>query len=134
MRAWLKNIHLAILALFFSWPSTLFSASAGDLYSNDALYNQYKSTLQNLGGSGRTLRDLATNFIDLINLLIPLVIAIGVLGFLVKIAYNFFLRADSEEGKKAGKSTIVWGLIFLFVMLSVWGIVRILKETIFPGS
>jgi heme A synthase len=37
---------------------------------------------------------------------------------------------DSEEAKKAkGRQFMIWGLIALFVMFTVWGIVKLLAAT-----
>ena len=81
--------------------------------------------------AARTLRDLAGNIIDLINLIIPLLFALAILGFFWGLTYNFFLRPGSKEGQDAGKKIMLWGIVAMFVMASVWGILRILRTSIF---
>ena len=41
-----------------------------------------------------------------------------------------FVINDSEESKKAkGRNFMIWGIIALAVMVSVWGLVGILENT-----
>ena len=39
-----------------------------------------------------------------------------------------FIRADAEK-KEEGKEFMLWGIIGLFVMLSVWGLVNVIRNT-----
>ena len=42
-----------------------------------------------------------------------------------------FITAGGDEDKiREGRSLIIWGLIGLFVMVAVWGIVEILGQTL----
>lgn len=59
--------------------------------------------------------------------------ALALLVFLWGMA-KFILKADNETEREKGKQVMLWGLIALFVMLSVWGIVHILTITFFDGS
>lgn len=59
---------------------------------------------------------------------IPLLFSLAVVGFIWGII-QYFLNPDNEEKRKAGKSFMIWGLIALFVMVSVWGLVGVLGET-----
>ena len=40
----------------------------------------------------------------------------------------------SEQDKKAGKEIMVWGIVALFVMISVWGLVRLLQGNFLGGA
>jgi hypothetical protein len=42
---------------------------------------------------------------------------------------QYFLNAENEEKRKKGKSFMLWGIIALFVMVSVWGLVGVLSNT-----
>lgn len=64
----------------------------------------------------------------LIKSVVPFLIALSVVGFIWGI-FQFFLNPDNEEKKKNGKSFMVWGLIALFVIVSMWGIVGLLSNT-----
>lgn len=39
------------------------------------------------------------------------------------------MSAATPQGKQAGRSLMLYGIIVLFVMVSIWGLVRILQET-----
>lgn len=41
---------------------------------------------------------------------------------------EFALGADNEEKRSKGKQHIVWGIIGLFIMFSVWGIISIIMN------
>jgi hypothetical protein len=66
---------------------------------------------------------LITSVGYLIGLLIPIVAALALLYFFWGLAE--FIRAQgNEEKKKEGKSIMTWGIVALFVMVSIWGIVN----------
>ncbi len=69
----------------------------------------------------------------LINLATPIVVALALLGFFWGLAMYIFAGASSDT-KKKGLSTMIWGIIALFVMLSVFGIVNALQSTLNVGS
>jgi hypothetical protein len=50
-------------------------------------------------------------------------------GAVVYVIYGAFQMITSEEKRQSGKDTIVYGIIGLFVMVSVWGLVNILTST-----
>ena len=65
---------------------------------------------------------------NIIGLLTPMAVAIALLFFFYGLA-KYILNAGDEDKKKAGRSIMVWGVIALFVMVSVWGLVRIIGQT-----
>lgn len=81
---------------------------------------------QSIGG-------LVEYFTGFINDIIGLLSGIAFLVFLWGLV-KFIYRADSEEGRRAGKSQMVWGIIGLFVLLSIWGIVSFFQLSIFNGT
>ena|SRR3989344_1196448 len=60
-----------------------------------------------------------------INDFIPFIIGIAVLVFIWGLL-KYFMSGGDDEAKKAAISLIIWGIIFIFVMVSVWGLVNIL--------
>ncbi len=64
----------------------------------------------------------------LIKSIIPLLMALAVVGFIYGII-QYFMNPDNEEKRKKGKTYLLWGLIGLFVMVSIWGLVGILSDT-----
>ncbi len=62
---------------------------------------------------------------------IPFIFALAVVMFLWG-AVNFFILNSDEEAKRAqGRQFMLWGIIALAVMLSVWGLVGIVRSTVF---
>ena len=83
--------------------------------------------------AAESIGGLISEFTGLINDLIGLLSGIAFLVFiwgLVKFIYN----AGSEEGRREGKNRMVWGIVGLFVLLSIWGIVSFFQESIFGGT
>lgn len=44
-------------------------------------------------------------------------------------AHSAYGAPASPQGKQTGRTIMLWGLIVLFVMLSVWGLVNMLQAT-----
>ncbi len=65
----------------------------------------------------------------LIAAIIPILIGLALLTFLWGVL-TYLFKKDKEEGK----NFMIWGIIALFVMTSVWGLVSILRSTILPNS
>lgn len=73
------------------------------------------------------LKNLLKSFGQLIDIALPIVVAIGLLAFFWGLVKFIFA---GEEGKKEGQSLMIWGLVALFVMVSVWGLVRFIGSAI----
>lgn len=65
--------------------------------------------------------------LQIINPLIPVLVGIGLIVFFWGII-QFVLNADSEEKRSTGKQHMIWGIIGIFIMVSVWGIIRLLQD------
>ena len=59
---------------------------------------------------------------------IPLLFTLATAAFIWGII-QYFLNPENEEKRKNGKSFMIWGLITLFVMVSMWGIVNVFSNT-----
>ena len=42
---------------------------------------------------------------------------------------QYVINADEESKKSKGKQFMIWGIIALTVMVSVWGLVKIVGDT-----
>jgi hypothetical protein len=65
---------------------------------------------------------------NLIALATPVVAALAVLYFFWGLA-EYVLRSGDEKKKEEGRNIMIWGVVALFVMISVWGLIRVLQET-----
>lgn len=72
--------------------------------------------------------ELIDLFIHIINITIPILIALAVLGFFWGV-FRYGFSRESEDKIKEGRKIMVWGFIALFVMVSIWGILRVLAVT-----
>jgi hypothetical protein len=75
------------------------------------------------------LKDLiveASNIIE--SFLVPLAFALSLLYFFWGIAKYIRTDAGSEKAVEQGRNVIFWGLIGMFVAISIWGIVALLKS------
>lgn len=78
--------------------------------------------------SAQGLEGVIRKISDLINLAIPLVIALAILAFFWGLMKYIFSASDDDK-KEEGRNIMIYGIIALFVMVSVWGLVRLLQET-----
>ena len=60
--------------------------------------------------------------------IVPILVTLAIIGFIWGII-EYYLNPDNEEKRKKGKSFILWGLISLFVIVSMWGIVGLFVTT-----
>ena len=82
------------------------------------------------------LLDVGSAILDLLDLAIPILITLSVVYFFWGVS-KFILAAGDSEGRRQGTSIMVWGIIGLFVIVSVWGLVAVLQNTFYvtgPGT
>lgn len=65
---------------------------------------------------------------DILGKLAPMLIAIAVIVLLVAII-NYIRAGEDEEKRGKAKNMMIYGIIGLFVMVSLWGLVAILSGT-----
>lgn len=83
-----------------------------------------------MAATGITFSSLVDSFGRAISsILVPLLFALALMFFLYGV-FKFIKGAASEEERKEGKKIIFVGLIALAVMVSIWGLVRIVAGTI----
>lgn len=71
---------------------------------------------------------LAKIQILIINPLIGLLFALALMFFLWGLM-QFILNANNEEGRTAGKNHMIWGIVGMFIMVSAYAIIDILRNT-----
>ncbi len=73
-----------------------------------------------------TVRNMVNAVREIVNVLIPIVFGLGVLAFFWGLVrYLFAADHDKDQAKK----TMLWGIVAIFVMASVWGLVRFIGST-----
>ena len=74
--------------------------------------NGAKGIIQGIGG--------------LVYMLIPISASLALLFFFWGLA-KFILHSGDEKGREEGKEVMKWGIIALFVLVSIWGIVFFIR-------
>ena len=70
---------------------------------------------------------LINKLIDILNVIIPLLITLAMVLFFYNTGKGIFGNAkDSGEAQTKLKETLLWGVIIIFVMVSIWGILNLI--------
>ncbi len=74
-----------------------------------------------------TIGGIMATLVGILNFLIPALITLGIVYFIW--AVISYVIAGDEEKKKEGRTHMIYGIIGLFVIVSVWGLVTVLANT-----
>ena len=76
--------------------------------------------------SAQTFFEILTAIDSVVARLVPVVLSLGILLFFWGLA-RYIIQTDTVEGKAAAKSIMIWGVVTIFIMVSLWGIVNFLQ-------
>lgn len=76
------------------------------------------------------LKSIAAIIVNLLNASVGLIMGLSLVAFIIGLV-RFIATAGDDKSRADGKQMMVWGTISLFVMVSVWGLVNIIKATLF---
>lgn len=76
----------------------------------------------------QTINTILQDISEILNTVIPILMILATLLFLWGII-QYITAAGDEEKLKGARQFIIWGLIGLFVMVAVWGLVNVLLNT-----
>lgn len=65
----------------------------------------------------------------ILNPLITLIFAAAVLIFLYGV-FEYLKDSGSEDARSTGRSHMLWGIVGMFIMISAFGIMRVIMNTI----
>ena len=74
------------------------------------------------------LHDLINDAHDILRALVPFLIGIGLVIFLFGVL-RYIAKGGSESDRANARQLMLWGIIILFVMTSVWGLVNVIVTT-----
>lgn len=77
----------------------------------------------------QNINSVINTVMGILNAIVPLLIAIAVVVFLWGVI-TYVTAGGDEEKRKTAKSYMIYGIIGLFVMVAVWGLVNILGSTL----
>ena len=73
----------------------------------------------------------ALNFIDrltvAVSFVVPVLLSLAIVVFFWGIV-KFIARAGDEKGREDAKNVIIWGLVAIFVMVALWGLVGFVQS------
>ena len=78
------------------------------------------------------IQELLAAFQGLLKIFPALIIGFAVLYFFWRLVQ--LLLSQKPEQRKDLKNLIMFGVLALFVMMFVWGIISLLREAFFPGA
>lgn len=78
-------------------------------------------------------KGLVDIFINLIDILVVLVFTLTFLVFMWGIIKGWIIGGGDTEGVENGKKILLTGVIALVIMSSVWGILHLLRSSLFGG-
>jgi hypothetical protein len=65
----------------------------------------------------------------ILNPLIGFLFALAMVYFIYGVS-RYFLSPDNEEVRKESKTQMLWGVIGMFIMVSVYGIMHLIQQTL----
>jgi succinate dehydrogenase/fumarate reductase cytochrome b subunit len=80
----------------------------------------------------RTFKELAEFVVGILDNATAILFVLGIVIYFYGISTN--ILKFGEEGMEKARAYFFWGIIVLFMMFSIWGILRILQDTIFGDS
>lgn len=84
----------------------------------------------------QTVSTLLTAGINIFKVLIEIFLALAVLVFfwgIVRFIMNIGSAGSDDRSREEGKKVIVWGIIGIFVMVSLWAIVGFIQSSLLGG-
>ena len=75
-----------------------------------------------------TVTTLVGKIMDILNVVVPLLIAVAVVIFLFGVV-KYITAGGDEEKRKESRNVMIYGIVGLFVMVAVWGLVNVLIST-----
>ncbi len=78
-------------------------------------------------GTGGTLFGILCRVGQILNAVVPVLIALGVVYFVWGVIS--YVVAGDEEKKSKGRNAMIYGIIGLAVIVAVWGLVKVLTNT-----
>ena len=80
---------------------------------------------------GTTFASFVTGLIGAINtIVVPVIFALAFLVFVWGVVKYFFFNGSDETARTEGKQFMLWGILGLALLFSVWGLVNLLLSTL----
>lgn len=83
--------------------------------------------------SNSTFASVVANIVSLLNLVIGVLAALALVIFFWGLV-RYIYHSDDAHSREEGRSSIMWGLVALFVLFSLFGILQLLTIAFFGGA
>lgn len=82
-----------------------------------------------------SLKGITTAIEDILGAAVPFVAGLALLYFLWGLVI-FIAKSGEESARTEGKSKMLWGIVGLFVIVTLWGLVKVISSSfsIDPGG
>lgn len=117
--------------MLFEKPKKIFYILLATIYSFPLLSEA--QVFQQSSGGRRSFSWLVGNIISIINGFIYLTMALATIYFLFGIL-RYMTQYGDEKVRAESVKTISYGLMSLFIMVSIWGIIAILQTSLLGGG
>ncbi len=80
-----------------------------------------------------TFSSAIQSIIGIINMLVGVLAALALVVFFIGLV-RYIKDSGDAKGHAEGRERIIWSLIALFILFSIWGILMLMTETFFGSS
>lgn len=78
-----------------------------------------------------TFKSLVDSIVGALNtVIVPVIFALAFLAFIWGVLNNFILHPGDEKRRMTGRQFILWGLLGMVLLFSIWGVVNLLLSTL----
>ena len=81
----------------------------------------------------KTIADLINIFIDIFSTLIPFLAALAFFLFMLGVA-KYIRSSGSEKDAKDSKNLLIWGIVGIFILVTIWGIISFMRSELGFGA
>lgn len=82
----------------------------------------------------RTFAELAAKLVGIMNAAAGLLVAAGVAAYFYRISMNMRKLSEDRKNGEMYRRYFFWGVVAIFVMVSVWGILALFQNSLFGGN
>lgn len=81
----------------------------------------------------RTFNELANLLVTILDYGAGILVVLAIVIYFYSVSTGIY-KARTGEATTKLRTTILWGILVIFVMVSIWGIIEVLQNTIFGND
>ena len=85
-----------------------------------------------VAGAATDLTSIGVKVISLVNIILMIILALAFLYFVLGVIK--YMTGKEAEDKKKAREQMIYGIVGLFVIFSVWGLMKILQNSLFGSD